>query len=86
MEIGWHVHPDAQRAGYAAEAAGAVMADAANKGLRSVVAGTDPLNAPSQRVCDGLDMQPRGVTDAYHDERNLLFEKTLPRQVDTDID
>lgn len=79
VEIGWHLHPDAQGAGYATEAAGAVMADATSKGLRSVVAVTDPLNAPSQRVCGRLGMQPRGITDAYYDERNLLFEKTLPR-------
>ncbi|WP_218714170.1 GNAT family N-acetyltransferase [Arthrobacter sp. BF1] len=54
MEIGWHLHPDAKGAGYATEAASAVMTDAANNGLHSVVAVTDPLNAPSQRVCQRL--------------------------------
>ncbi|ASN21608.1 GNAT family N-acetyltransferase [Arthrobacter sp. YN] len=79
VEIGWHLHPDAQGAGYATEAAGAVMADAASNGLRSLVAVTDPLNAPSLRVCERLGMQSRGVTDSYYDERNLLFEKVLSR-------
>lgn len=77
VEIGWHLHPDAQSAGYATEAATAVMTDAANNGLHSVVAVTDPLNAPSQRVCQRLGMNALGVTDAYYDKPNLLFEKTL---------
>lgn len=79
VEIGWHLHPDAQGAGYATEAASAVMTDAANNGLPSVIAVTDPLNTSSQRVCERLGMRPLGVTEAYYDEHNLLFEKTLSR-------
>lgn len=79
VEIGWHLHPDAQGAGYATEAASAVMTDAANNGLRSVIAVTDPLNTASQRVCERLEMRPLGITEAYYDEHNLLFEKTLSR-------
>jgi len=79
VEIGWHLHPDAQGAGYATEAASAVMADAATTGLRTVIAVTDPLNLASQRVCERLGMRSLGVTEAYYDERNLLFEKELSR-------
>lgn len=79
VEIGWHLHPDAQGAGYATESASAVMTDAANNGLRSVIAVTDPLNTASQRVCERLGMRPLGITEAYYDEHNLLFEKTLSR-------
>ncbi|MGO3150812.1 MAG: GNAT family N-acetyltransferase [Glutamicibacter ardleyensis] len=79
VEIGWHLHPDAQGAGYATEAASAVMTDAANNGLRFVIAVTDPLNAASPRVCERLGMRSLGVTEAYYDEHNLLFEKTLSR-------
>lgn len=61
------------------EAASAVMTDAANNGLRFVIAVTDPLNAASQRVCERLGMRSLGVTEAYYDEHNLLFEKTLSR-------
>ncbi|MGP9784577.1 GNAT family N-acetyltransferase [Glutamicibacter sp. AOP12-B1-11] len=79
VEIGWHLHPDAQGAGYATEAASAVMTDAANNGLRCVIAVIDPLNAASQRVCERLGMRSLGMTEAYYDDHNLLFEKSLSR-------
>jgi RimJ/RimL family protein N-acetyltransferase len=79
VEIGWHLHPDAQGAGYATEAASAVMTDAATSGLQTVIAVTDPLNVASQRVCERLGMKLLGVTEAYYDERNLLFEKDLTK-------
>lgn len=77
VEIGWHFHPSAQGCGYATEAAGAVMADAAKRGLGSVVAVTDPRNAASQRVCARLDMDDRGLTADYYDKTNRLFSKDL---------
>ncbi|GGJ54904.1 GNAT family N-acetyltransferase [Glutamicibacter ardleyensis] len=79
VEIGWHLHPDAQGAGYATEAASAVMTDAATSGLQTVIAVTDPLNVASQRVCERLGMRLLGVTETYYDERNLLFEKDLSK-------
>ena len=57
VEIGWHLHPDAQGAGYATEAAGAVMADASQNGLSTVIAVIDPRNTASQRVCFRLGME-----------------------------
>ncbi|MWB97887.1 GNAT family N-acetyltransferase [Agromyces seonyuensis] len=77
VEIGWHLHPNAQGAGYATEAAQAVLADASTRGLLLAIAVTDPRNAASQRVCRRLGMQERGVTKAYYDETNLLFTKAL---------
>jgi RimJ/RimL family protein N-acetyltransferase len=74
VEIGWHLHPDAQGFGYATEAACAVLNDAAQNGLRAVIAVTDPRNVASQRVCSRLGMQLRGSTKDFYDEQNLLFE------------
>lgn len=54
VEIGWHLHPDAQGFGYATEAAEAVLVDAAHRGLSAMVAVTDPRNTASQRVCSRL--------------------------------
>lgn len=77
VEIGWHLHPDSQGAGYATEAASAVMRDAAKNGLRAVIAVTDPKNLASQRVCERIGMRALGFTEAYYGKRNLLFEKAL---------
>jgi len=79
VEIGWHLHPRAQGHGYATEAAAAVMADAAARGLGSVVAVTDPRNTASQRVCARLDMDDHGLTADYYDKTNRLFSKDLLR-------
>lgn len=79
VEIGWLLHPDAQGAGYATEAASAVMSDAKRNALSLVIAVTDPRNAASQRVCSRLGMDPRGVTRDFYDEANLLFGKSLRR-------
>lgn len=61
VEIGWHLHPNAQGAGYATEAAGAVMSDAKRNGLSTVIAVTDPRNSASQRVCARLGMESHGI-------------------------
>jgi RimJ/RimL family protein N-acetyltransferase len=77
VEIGWHLHPDAQGFGYATEAAEAVLVDAARRGLSAVVAVTDPRNTASQRVCSRLGMEPQGLTHKFYDEANLLLTKSL---------
>lgn len=77
VEIGWHLHPNAKGAGYATEAAGAVMSDAKRNGLNSVIAVTDRRNTASQRVCARLGMKSRGITRDFYDETNLLFVKSL---------
>jgi RimJ/RimL family protein N-acetyltransferase len=77
IEIGWQLHPDAQGCGYATEAAKAVLDDAANRGLRTVMAVVDPNNSPSIHVCERLHMTSRGITQDYYDEDSLLFDKEL---------
>lgn len=77
IEIGWQLHQDAQGCGYATEAAKAVLDDATNRGLRTVIAIVDPNNSPSIRVCERLHMTARGITQAYYDEDSLLFDKDL---------
>lgn len=71
-EIGWHFHPDHWGRGYAAEAAGALLA-AALRDLDRVVAVTYPENAASQRVCERIGMRRVGPTDAYYNVRMELF-------------
>jgi RimJ/RimL family protein N-acetyltransferase len=77
VEIGWHLHPDAYGQGYATEAAAAVLRDAAERGLDSVIAVIDPRNITSQRVCRRLHFAERGLTDDYYGATSLLFEKSL---------
>lgn len=77
IEIGWQLHQDAQGCGYATEAAKAVLEDAANRGLSTVIAIVDPNNSPSIHVCERLHMTSRGITQAYYDEDSLLFDKEL---------
>jgi len=77
IEIGWHLHPDAQGAGYATEAAAAVLKDAASGGLPSVIAVTNPQNIASQRVCARLGLERRGTTASFYDETTVLFERDL---------
>ena len=77
IEIGWHLHPEAQGAGYATEAAGAVLEDAASGGRSSVIAVTSPRNMASQRFCTRLELERQGTTEDFHDETELLFERKL---------
>ncbi|WP_127501178.1 GNAT family N-acetyltransferase [Actinoplanes solisilvae] len=74
VEIGWHLHPDAWGHGYATEAARAVLADAFHRGLRRVLAVTDPGNHASRAVCRRLDMTALGRTSRYYDTVNELYE------------
>ena len=73
-EIGWHLHPDHWRKGYAVEAATAVLAHAFASGLERAVAVTNPANLASQRVCTRIGMTHLGRSDAYYDLDCELFE------------
>ncbi|MDG4827331.1 GNAT family N-acetyltransferase [Asanoa sp. WMMD1127] len=75
VEIGWHLHPDAWGHGYATEAAAAVMDDAFIRGLRRVIAVTNPANTASQAVCRRLGMTHVGRTTRYYGTPKELFEK-----------
>ena len=73
VEIGWRQHADHTGRGYVTEAAALVLERALAAGLPRVVAVTDPANVASQRVCERLGMDDRGLTDAYYDRRTRLF-------------
>lgn len=77
VEVGWHLHPDAYGHGYATEAAGAVILDAAAKGLESIIAVVDPRNDASQRVCRRLGFTERGISHEFYDADYIVFEKAL---------
>lgn len=77
-EIGWHLHPDAWGHGYAAEAAGRVLAHAFAHGLDRVLAVTHPENTASQRVARRIGMTAQGVTGRYYDTICALFRIDRP--------
>lgn len=62
VEVGWHLHPDAQGRGLATEAARALLALAA---LPRVLALTDQDNTASQAVATRLGMADEGLTDRW---------------------
>ncbi len=78
IEIGWHLHPDAWGAGYASEAAAAVLEEAWAAGLERIVAVTNPANLASQAVCRRIGMRHLGQSDRYYDAVCELFEITRP--------
>ena len=75
VEIGWHLHPDAQGRGYATEAAQAVLDRAADAGIADVLALTDLDNERSQRVARRLGMVDEGVTDRWFAIRLRQYRK-----------
>ncbi|MCJ1707788.1 GNAT family N-acetyltransferase [Microbacterium sp. VKM Ac-2923] len=67
IEIGWHFHPDAWGAGYATEAAAALLALARAHGIRGVIAVTNPENTASGAVAERVGLRPAGQTRDYYD-------------------
>lgn len=76
VEIGWHLHPDHWGNGYASEAAEAVLAHGFSKGLKRIVAVTNPANEASQSVCRRIGMQGLGLSKDYYNASCQLFEIT----------
>lgn len=77
VEIGWHLHPEAQGCGYAAEAATALLDHARRAGLTALVAVTDPANSASRAVAQRLGMTHQGSTDRYYDTTCELYTLTV---------
>jgi RimJ/RimL family protein N-acetyltransferase len=77
VEIGWHLHPDHQRRGYATEAALAVLGAAAAAGIEEVLALTDLDNERSQRVALRLGMTDEGATDRWFGITLRQYRKAL---------
>ncbi|MHC6175205.1 GNAT family N-acetyltransferase [Glutamicibacter sp. X7] len=80
VEVGWHLHPDAQGAGYATEAAATILDDAATRGLKQVIAVVDPRNEASRGVCLRIGMTQGPMSEAYYDECSQVFSLDLPRE------
>ncbi|MDH6463085.1 RimJ/RimL family protein N-acetyltransferase [Micromonospora sp. A200] len=69
IEVGWHLHPDSWRHGYATEAARAVLAREFAAGTPQVYAVIPPGNHPSMAVARRLGMVHLGRrTDWYGGE------------------
>jgi len=77
VEIGWHLHPDAQGNGFATEAAQAIIDDPATKELDFVVAIIEPRNAASIRVCERLGFDLEGSSREFYNSDWLIYRKEL---------
>ena len=73
IEIGWHFHPDAWGAGHATEAAAALLALARARGIRGIVAVTNPANRASGAVAERIGLVAAGETGAYYDTTCALY-------------
>ncbi|GAA4734310.1 GNAT family N-acetyltransferase [Modestobacter marinus] len=78
VEVGWHLHPDSWRRGYATEAARAVVDRAFDDGLLEVYAVVRPGNQASLRVCQKLGMQPLGRTTRWYGTELEAFRLEAP--------
>lgn len=81
-EIGWYLHPDAQRNGYAVEAAAAALRFAAAAGIERVWAIMWPDNLASALVAERAGMVDLGIrpdrwygTESDPDSRMFRFER-----------
>ncbi len=73
VEIGWHLHPDSWRQGYASEAARAVLRHGFEGGLLEILAVTHLGNDRSQAVMGRIGLADRGVVEKWYDEPSQLY-------------
>jgi RimJ/RimL family protein N-acetyltransferase len=66
VEIGWHLHPDSFKHGYATEAARGALKFGFGNGLREIYAIARPDNAPSLAVMHRLGMRHLGRTVRWY--------------------
>jgi RimJ/RimL family protein N-acetyltransferase len=66
VEIGWHLHPDSFKNGYATEAARGTMDYGFGNGLHEIFAIAKPDNAPSLAVMRRLGMRHVGRTNRWY--------------------
>jgi RimJ/RimL family protein N-acetyltransferase len=76
VEIGWHLHPDSWRKGYASEAARAVLAHGFAAGLPEILAVTHLTNEPSMKVAERIGMRHEGIVDKWYDDPSQLYRIT----------
>ncbi|HEY7198431.1 MAG TPA: GNAT family N-acetyltransferase [Gaiellaceae bacterium] len=75
VEVGYTVFPRHRGEGYATEAASALIAFAAEKGVARVIASVAPDNAPSLAVVHKLGFEQTGDQWDDEDGRELVFER-----------
>jgi RimJ/RimL family protein N-acetyltransferase len=80
IEVGWHLHPDSVRRGYATEAGRAVVERGFRLGVPEVFAVVRPDNPRSQAVCRRLGMRHLGRTTRYYGTELELFHLPAPRR------
>jgi RimJ/RimL family protein N-acetyltransferase len=73
VEIGWHLHPDSFKNGYATEAARGVLEHGFGNGLDEIFAIAKPDNAPSLAVMRRIGMRPLGRTSRWYDIEAELY-------------
>ena len=71
IEVGWHLHPDAQGKGYATEAARAAMRREFATGTAAIFAVVAPGNAASMAVARRLGMTPVGLRSDWYGGKEL---------------
>jgi RimJ/RimL family protein N-acetyltransferase len=73
-EVGWHLHPDSVGAGYATEAAQALLDHVFDRGLPEVWCGMFVGNEPSRRVAERLGLPFLGVRpDPWYEGESRLY-------------
>jgi len=82
VEVGWHLHPDSWRHGYATEAARAVIDRGFDAGLPEVYAVVRPGNEASLAVCARLGMQPLGLFRRWYEVELEAFRLMAPAMVE----
>ena len=78
MEVGWHLHPDSEKRGYATEAGRGVITRGFRLGVPEVFALIKPDNPRSQAVARRLGMRHLGRTTRYKDTELELFHLPAP--------
>jgi RimJ/RimL family protein N-acetyltransferase len=66
IEIGWHLHPDSFKHGYATEAARGALEHGFGNGLTEIFAIAKPDNAPSIAVMRRIGMRHLGRTSRWY--------------------
>ena len=82
VEVGWHLHPDSWRQGYATEAARAVIDQAFAAGLPEVYAVVRPGNERSLAVCQRLRMDALGRMRRWYGVDLEAFRLMAPTVVE----
>jgi RimJ/RimL family protein N-acetyltransferase len=73
VEIGWHLHPDSFKHGYATEAARGALEHGFGHGLTEIFAIAKPDNAPSLAVMRRIGMRHLGRTSRWYGLEAELF-------------